>query len=103
MGVNIENKRMAKSCQTVGRTSLRAAQRVFAGKLPSVADILRNRNPALRSVPAMTNPTEVPEGPNLAITKIIRPPVILRSATGQRSLKILRIAASGHLSDVASA
>jgi hypothetical protein len=51
----------------------------------------------------MTNPTEVPEGPNLAITKIIRPPVILRSATGQRSLKILRIAASGHLSDVASA
>jgi hypothetical protein len=102
MGVNIENKRMAKSCQTVGRASLRAARRVFAGKLPGVADILRNRNPALRSVPAMTNPTEVPNGPNLAITKNIRPPVVLRSATGERSLKILGIAASGHLSVAAA-
>jgi hypothetical protein len=69
-----------------------AALRVFADNLPRFADILRNRNQALRSVPAVTNPTEVPEGPNLAITKNIRPPVVLRSAGNERSLKILGFA-----------
>jgi hypothetical protein len=100
MGVIIENKRMAKSCQTVGWTTSRECAADFAGKLSGLADILRNRNPALRTVPAMTNPTEVPEGPNLTIAKIVRLPVLLRLAACERSPKslgLLTAAFSGQL------
>ena len=45
--------------------------RKFAGKFSSLADTLRNRKQALRAGPAMANPTEVPEGPNLAIATTV--------------------------------
>jgi hypothetical protein len=42
-----------------------------SGKSCSLADFLPNWKQVLRDVPAMANPTEVTEGPNLAIATAV--------------------------------